>query len=243
MDINSKIKSVNEYDSGWGIETESGSGFTLDKKHKVTPKVGDDIESYCVRGCIIRSVKINGSYVFNKTDKDLDREHKEMVADMHKKKKKKFEEEKDELDATYDSLPPVFQRRLDRFRKGKVEFRWSLESYEMFCCQEALVIAKHCGSAEGVREFNTSNYAEQSKVTSDQHSGNTMGTACTLAYWYLECPDVVEYLHGALVPMTGCKDYGCTHSQKEKDAVTKIFDRYEANKTNKSKLRKLLILD
>ena len=243
MDTNSKIKEVTEYDDDWNILTEESSGFTLDKKHGVEPKVGDDIELRCVRGCTIRSVKINGSYVFNKTDKDLDCEHKEMVADMHEKKKKKFEEEKDELDATYDSLPPVFQRRLDRFRKGKAEFRWSLESYEMFCCQEALVIAKYCGSAEGVREFNTSSYDEQSKVISDQHSGNTMGTACTLAYWYLECPDVVEYLHGALVPMTGCKDYGCTHSQKEKDAVTKIFERYEANKANKSKLRKLLILD
>lgn len=47
----------------------------------------------------------------------------------------------------------------------------------------------------------------------DGHSGNTFGMAMQLAWLYIEHPDFVAKAHGALVPLVGCKDYGCTHEE------------------------------
>lgn len=44
---------------------------------------------------------------------------------------------------------------------------------------------------------------------SDEHSGNTFGTACRLARLFLEKPELVQQEHGALCPLAGCQDYGC----------------------------------
>ena len=55
---------------------------------------------------------------------------------------------------------------------------------------------------------------QQTLIGSDGgHSGNTFGMAMRLAWLYIEHPDFVAKEHGAMVPLVGCKDYGCTHEE------------------------------
>lgn len=55
---------------------------------------------------------------------------------------------------------------------------------------------------------------QQALIGSDDgHSGNTFGMAMRLAWLYIEHPDFVAKEHGAMVPLVGCKDYGCTHEE------------------------------
>lgn len=49
-------------------------------------------------------------------------------------------------------------------------------------------------------------YEEQREVVpnlNDGHSGNTFGCACALAFAYLDCPENVPKMHGALSPLVG----------------------------------------
>ena len=45
------------------------------------------------------------------------------------------------------------------------------------------------------------------KSLSNDHSGNTFGAACSLAYHYLENEGNVIKVHGALAPLVGSKRY------------------------------------
>ena len=74
-----KISSVTEYNNGYSIELDNYCGFGIDKKCGVKPKVGDTVQMRGGIGEIIKGVKINDKIVFNKTEAELDQEHKVWV--------------------------------------------------------------------------------------------------------------------------------------------------------------------
>lgn len=59
--------------------------------------------------------------------------------------KAKFEEKMNSLDKKYGKLPEIFQKRIDKLRTNNHDFRWKYESYEMFCCEQAVIIAAAIG--------------------------------------------------------------------------------------------------
>lgn len=132
------------------------------------------------------------------------------------------------LDAQYETLPDVFKQRIDRFRANNPDFRVEYEGYEMFCCTEAVKLATYLATPERMahytslatqetfssdnarwhREWEEQKAIDKAAGISDGHSGNTHGAAVALASWYLNRPEIVPQMHGALSPLVGSKEYG-----------------------------------
>ena len=205
------VESVIKSDGYFHITTKEGTGFGLDLKYNVEPKEGDSIEMETTNGSTIRGLKLNGVEVFYKTDEDLAREHKEWCENNKKRQLEEFEKEKDSLDAKYNALPKVFQERIDKFRTNNPNFRVEYESYEMFCCEQAVEIANALQTKEAIKEFADLDWEQQKEKVPNLdggHSGNTFGMSCRLAYWYLDNPETVAKAHGSLSVLVGSEEYG-----------------------------------
>ncbi len=193
------------------VDLRNGTSFCLSKEYGVTPKIGDSVILHIIKLSMIRGVEINGSIVFYKTDEQLKQERKEWLENYEKEKQERFIKEKDQLDIDYESLPDIFKKRIDRFRDNNPNFRVDYESYEMFCCKEAIKIANELKTPEKIKEFSKLDYNSQMEMVpgiSDQHSGNTFGASIMLAYLYLNNPDNVIKMHGTLSPLVGSKEFG-----------------------------------
>jgi hypothetical protein len=215
------VSEVSESEDYYSISTEQGTGFGFEKKYGVVPKKGDTITLHTKNWSIIRGMDLNGVKVFYKTDADLDREHKEWCEKNQREKEERFEKEKASLDAKYEALPKVFKDRIDKFRANNPKFRVDFEGYEMFTCEQAVVIADALKTKEAIEEFKNLDWAEQKAkvpLLDEGHSGNTFGCACALAYWYLEQPENVTKMYGALAPLVGSEEYGCVPKTTDEES-------------------------
>lgn len=246
-----KVTDVTRYGDGdFGIEfreVPSGvtHGFRSTEWGDTEPEEGDNIVVYD-RGGRVRGVDLNGERVFYLTDEQLRERHEKQVEEMNTARKERFAEQREELDARFDALPPEFQRRIELRRERNPDFRWQYESYEMNCCEQAVVFANqalhetdedatracewlhgwamiHSDSHPedkgedwaGWAPFNKRaehyDYSTQKKLMpgmSDDHSGNTFGAALQLAYAFLQDPEDVPLMYGALAPLVGSEAYG-----------------------------------
>lgn len=187
----------------------------LYKKYGVMPKVGDELTVHTKGGSFgtIRGMDLNGKKIFYKTDEELEAERVEWLRKNEEDKQEKFKKQKKSLDASYDKLPKCFQERIDKYRNNNPRFRVDYEGYEMFCCEQAVEIAKACKTAEGVQKFQGLEWDKQKKMVkklSEGHSGNTFGASVHLAYWYLQQPENVVKMHGSLATLVGSDEYGDT---------------------------------
>lgn len=204
--------------------------FCLSGKHGVTPKVGDTVELYGDGfGRPIEGVRINGQTVFQNSDEQIEINRKEWIRKNQEEKQRKFDENKAELDKSYEALPPEFRARIDRFRAKNAGFRVNMEGYEMFVCGEAVKMAQALKTVEELKAFHDMSVDDQKlKVPGldySNHSGNTFGAACMLAKAYLEVPKLVKYMHGALAPLTGCEEYGCHPLTVEEKAEIEVLSK------------------
>jgi hypothetical protein len=199
-------------DKGWAITFDGGMGFWV-PNNGVVPTVGATVRFYGRGlGCPVRGLDIDGQEVFYRTPEQQEEYHKQQVEEMNEQRKKDFAKSQSRLDLDYDSLPRPFQKRIDRFRAYRPDWRWQHEAYEMSVCKDAVRIAATCQTEEGVSEFYALSWDEQKERIPDMfdgHSGNSFGAACHLARLYLHDSKLVEIAHGALCPLVGCKDYGC----------------------------------
>lgn len=203
------ITDVREYEDGFEI-SQDGMCCGLKKKYGVTPKIGDKLTIH-TKFSTIRGMDLNGKRIFWKTDEELEQERLEWIANNEHEKKERFEKNKAQMDADYETLPDAFKKRIDRFRANNPNFRVEFENYELFCCMEAVKIANTCKTPEKVQEFKSQNWDEQMQMVeglSDGHSGNTFGCAIALAYWYLSDENNVSKMHGSLSPLVGSKAFG-----------------------------------
>ncbi len=192
-----------------------GSGFGLEAKYGVEPKLGDEVILHTVNGSMVRGVEINGSKVFYKTDADLENEHKEFVANLRKKREEEFLKNKDKLDADFDSLPKLFQEKIQKNRDSDPNYRIESESYDMFCYTQALEIAKNLPKfkdipdidvKERVKKFYEMSFEDQLKAIptlNDGHSGNTFLVSCNLAAQYLSS---AEYASNKIRALTNSQE-------------------------------------
>ena len=197
---------------GWSIERSDGWSFGVRPDSPIVPKVGMTARLYGRGlGYTVRGLMLDGVTVFYETAEQhsarMDREH----AERDRERRYDFEKNRTDFDRRYRALPEVFQRRLDKFRGNNPDFRWKYESYEMFCCEQAVEIAAKV-KADDLPEFANLDFAEQRLIVpnlSDGHSGNTFGCAVRLAHLYLTNPEGVVQLHGAMAPLVGSEEYGC----------------------------------
>ncbi len=181
------------------------------------PQVGETIRTYGRGiGSTVRGIVINGRVYRYQTEAEERVEHERQHAERQAEAERKLIETQPETDRRIAALPEIFRERLAKFQKdGGHEFRRDYEGYELFCCEEAVKIATALKDrGEAVQAFAKLDWTQQKMVVpalSDDHSGNTFGTACRLAHWYLQRPENVVREHGALTPLVGCDAYGCKH--------------------------------
>jgi hypothetical protein len=186
---------------------------------KPTPKVGDMISFKRRDYNSTLGVKVNGEVLYERTIHDLALEDEEQKLRFALDHIEAFKKAKPALDAAYESLPSWFKMRINKFRGNNPKFRWEYESYEMFCCTQAVKIAEAFkGKPKDIFDvFVKAEWADQLKMVpglEDGHSGNTFGAACQLAYHSLTKPENVTRMHGALAPLVGSEEYGCVASKQ-----------------------------
>ncbi|PID52190.1 MAG: hypothetical protein CR972_02800 [Candidatus Moraniibacteriota bacterium] len=219
------------------ITTEDGWSFYLDEKWGVSPRIGDIARFYGEGiGRSVRGLDINGVECFYSTKQDYQKQLRTKAEEHEKEMQEQFERDRSNLDERFNKLPHIFQKRIEKFRKNNPDFRWKYEKYELFCCEQAIVIynaintklqqeAKDDGlTVEQYQkkytmrvkflfhELSAMSFEEQKEVIpelEDNHSGNTFGTAMKLAFLYTFQPDSVAKLHGAMAPLVGSQEYGC----------------------------------
>jgi hypothetical protein len=211
MEEEKEISSVSESDTHYFISTE-GSGFGIDKKYCGTtvPQVGDKIICQTKNISTVRGIILNGVQLYYKSDKQLEDEHKAWCEEYHRKQEEDFKKNQAKLDKDFNELPKPFQDRIQRYRDNNPDFRVEYEPYEMFCCTEAVKMAKALKTPEAVEAFKELSYEEQRKLVpfDEGHSGNTFSTAVGLAYWYLKDHSIVAQMHAALSPLVGSLSSG-----------------------------------
>ncbi len=81
-----KIKSVKKSGKYYEIEKEDGWMFGLDKKYGIVPKTGDTIAIHSWGGRFgqIMGIQVNDKIAFNKSNADMEKEHKEWCENYHK---------------------------------------------------------------------------------------------------------------------------------------------------------------
>lgn len=230
----STLTEVSEAKDGeWYSLSMKSSGIGMRKAyddnppHGIVPKAGDTLRIYGGFGFPARGMALNGVIVFWHSPGEEKEVHRLMVERMDAERRERFEKERPSLDAQYAALPEIFRQRIDRFRANNPDFRWEYESYELFCCTEAVKLATYLRSVEAAerytqltqcsitdekerwyREWEEQKAIDKAAGISDGHSGNTHGAMVSLAFWYLKQPEAVAKIHGALSPLVGSFAYG-----------------------------------
>ncbi len=199
---------------GWGVTFDNCTGFFIPSDSPIEPKVGMVMRQYgrgigfVVRGCFLDGVK-----VFYRTKEEQDAHNAKLNREHEQAMRDEFEKNRADMDRRYEALPPIFRARLDKFRNNNPEFRWKFEGYELFVCEQAVLIADNLKTFEAIDRFHQSDSWESQKAAvpglDNGHSGNTFDMACRLAIDYVTHPERVQQRHGALAPLVGSKEYGC----------------------------------
>jgi len=217
------LAKVQERSDSWDVTRTDGWSFGFPKVPGVTPKVGSAVRFYGKGiGATVRGVVVDGNPVYYRTPAEEEQRHQDWCAEQDRQKRARFEESKAKLDVSYDALPRTFQLRIDRFRTANPDFRWKYEPYEMFVCEQAVIIAKALKTVDAIEAFHSLPWETQKfnvPELSDGHSGNTFGCACHLAKTLLTEPARIEYTPGAMSPLVGTSDYS-----EAKEAPTATAD-------------------
>lgn len=193
------------------------------------PEVGDTIRlfgrgfGYPVRGLglVVHGVLI-GLYRYQTAD-EAKAAHEAWCAQQKQQRNEAWTAQSAAFAEKIKALPDVFRERIEFFMR-KADWGPEFGPYEIFACTEAVKIATAFRTEEEVRDFQKKPYEEQRKALpalSEDHSGNTFGTACSLARFYLKEPELVPKMHGAMCPLAGCEDYGCWATTPEAKAEAK----------------------
>ena len=206
------VKDVEVFgDRAYTITTEEGWSFYVAKSPEAVPHVGSTVRFYGKGvGYQVRGLDVDGVEIWYKTAEQQDAESRAWVENETCRKDKEYEEQKADLFRRIALLPEHLQKRIQRFRYNNPNFGRDYLVYELFCCEQAVVIAAAFKDVESLRTWANMGYDEQRKTVpalSDEHSGNTFGCSKVLAL------DIItsnhQPRHGALCPLVGCEDYGC----------------------------------
>ena len=218
------IKSVSGKAPDWTFERADGWSFSFTHKD-IVPKVGDTVRFYGKgTGYTVRGLFVNGHEVFYRTEEQQDALHKKECAAAEVKRKMEFQNNRKKYEARIAALPVQFRIRIAGFQQRNPKFNFDHLPYELFVCEQAVAIADALKTEKEIARFHKLDFPEQKKLVpalDDGHSGNTFGSACTLAALFIDKPDLLPHMHGALCPLVGCKDYGCYAASIDRAATTK----------------------
>ena len=207
-------KVTKESDNTWILKSKDGYSLWVEGKD-VDPQPGDTAIYYGDGfGRPVRGVEIVGKgVIYYRTEEEETKKWADYKKKQEEEKQKDFEDHIDERNAQIASLPAAFIARITHFQNAIPTWRRDYEPYELFVCTEAVKIGSHFKTVEELDAWYKLSPSEQQEVLecSDEHSGNTFGSACLLAKFMIMGNDeaIIKY-HGALCPLVGCKDYGCS---------------------------------
>jgi hypothetical protein len=243
------LKEVRECDKdSWELISNDGGHICCIKNNNFIPKAGMTARFYGKGfGYPVRGIDIDGHTMYYRTPQQAEEDHEKWCKDQDKERKLEFKKNKKKLDEDYNSLPDLFKQRIDKFRKNNQNFRWEYESYEMFCCKEAIKIANALKTVDAVKNWKDLNWEEQKKLVdiNDGHSGNTFGCSVNLAFLYLsQNPENVVRQYGALAPLVGSEKYGCVSKEnkeniKKEEQRLKTVEQISNSPIDRDKLDKL----
>jgi hypothetical protein len=214
------LTNVNTMKEGWEISHGPWTLFVHSDQCQQPPKVGEKCRLYGRGvGYTVRGIVIEGR-VYRYLTEEQDEQHHQAQLDADREKRQRdLDDHRAERDAAIAVLPEPFRIRIEHFQKARPDWRREHEPYEFFCCQEAVKIANAVRPMglpwdKAIHAFYSDRDMQEIAKISRDHSGNTFGTACRLAHCYLEAPDRLPMLHGALCPLVGCEEYGCYAAAK-----------------------------
>lgn len=187
-----------------GVTSDSGVVFVWRDLYGAKPEVGDVVTTIGGFGRPIRGVAVGDELRWYQTEDDWRVEADKRSAEQDRKKRVEWlTDGRDWLDR-FHKLPIPLQERIEKFVAERDDWLWRYGSYELFACEEAVLVWEHLGSGGSVDGLES--------VLSDQHSGNTWDVAVGLGRMLADgrIGDVVA-AHGAMVALTGCEAYGCPH--------------------------------
>lgn len=200
-------------EEGWVLHFKEGSCFFCPKDSPIEPGPGMTAKLYAKGfGYVVRGLEINGTTVFYRTEEEDRKKHEEEVKESKRKRLEEFDANREAADLRIAALPDIFRKRIAKFQGNNPDFRSEYEPYELFCCEQAVEIAKALKTKDAIEKFSSQKWEEQKAAVpalSSHHSGNTFGCAVQLAYLYLTRPEGVEQMYGALAPLVGSEEYGC----------------------------------
>ena len=189
----SVIDAVREHPDGYEL-THGGWTLGCPKVEGLpAPRVGETLRSYGRGiGYTVRGIVVSGRVYHYLTEAPENERDAAWCREQEAKREHELFANLSETDRRIAALPPLFQERIAKFqRDGGHEFRRDYEPYELFCCEQAVVIADALHTGEAIIAFHAAPWDEQKRLVpgvSDDHSGNTFGTACLLARAYVERP-------------------------------------------------------
>jgi len=209
-----KLKSVDACKGGWTVTTTEGwSLFVTDEHEKVAPLPGEVARYYGQGvGYSVRGVVIEGRTYRYLSQKEAEDEAESRARESEREDREKSIAGRAEFDARVARLPEPLRLRMEGFLATGEAWGPKCGNYELFCCEQAALIAEAMKTGEAVKEFHKADYKRQRELVpglDDGHSGNTFGTACMLAHALIEAPGNVPAYHGALCPLLGCEGAGC----------------------------------
>lgn len=188
-----------------------------------TPEKGHSFRIYGRGfGSPVRGVFVEGKEAYYYSPEAYEKKWQADADEANQKKLAEYDENKEKYQARIEKLPAEFQARITSFRRNNPDFNHKLLPYELMCCEQAFGLAVKLETREGIKKFHDASWEEQKKIFPDLdegHSGNSFAFSCRLAIIYLENPELVDKEHGAMCPLTGCKDYGCYSTEKNEEAV------------------------
>lgn len=214
----SVIDTVRESPDGYELTHDGWTLYCPKVEGLPAPSVGETMRSYGRGiGCTVRGIVVGGRVYRYMTEAEENESHAEQCREREAKLEQEFVANRADTDRRIAALPALFRERLEKFqRDGGHDFRRDYEGYELFTCEQAVVIADALHTGEAIVAFRAASRDEQKVLVpdlSDGHSGNTFGAACLLARTYVERPEFVPKVHGALTPLVGCEAYGCKHPE------------------------------
>ncbi len=213
---------------GWSLYVENKQGLPL-------PNVGESLVCFGRgMGYTVRGIGGSDHLYRYRTEAEEEVKHQKWVAEREAQQQADWNKGLLEFNAKVGAMPEVFRQRFAEFT-SRCPQNWGPKfgGYEMFVCEQALLIADWAENAADDAGFLTTDIAIKAFYDADNetqdavlgeenhgnHSGNTFGQACTLASVYLANPEHIPNMHGALCPMVGCDDYGCYASTPEAKAA------------------------
>lgn len=205
-DVVAKISPC-EGNDGWLIDMESGwSMWTESAMDGYEPHVGSKMLQYTRNLSCVLGLVIDGHVFRYKT---FEQDRLEMMAQKEQRRaqeRAKFPEH----DAAIAKLPEIFQQRIKKFQRAPY-FREDLEPYEIFVCEQAVHFAERLKTVKKLLIWYRLSYGHQVKFMPELeeagHSGNTFGAACLMARLFLEKPEKLLEMPGALAPLVGSDAY------------------------------------